>query len=817
LTDYWDIIARYVPSNDLCSAALVCSRWHATFVPHLWGNPASHFGRENDQVYVALTKFKRTLQTTRLLVRSLTHTLHLPPAHAELYNGPHADWLRDTLERLPNLQSLIVRGLPFFDHAALQALKFSKPKQVDHDPPPGVIELPGSNGFSFETVSSTPASFVLRLLDASRCSNVTASGLCQALSRFENLLYLDLSFTYPARDAAVLSSFRRLSGLQVLKLRGVSLTDTGLEALAQAIGLKVRSLDIRDNQITDRGVRTLLDGCFITSAPAASGLRSPSLLPYLGDEMLEIYQDEDFEGYLRNAFTESFVSRLAIEDVPEGGITHLYVAGNAITAEGASGLIRSSRLHVLDLGDVANELTQYPSVSGRGRSNGPHAMPGVEKLIPLLSKEASDALTFLRIDHAIVTKDAPDCHQDELVQGRVELGDTELPPLNSPVELDGTSTQPEAFELPTVHTPRHELPGDPMNFIVSPPINDPQHVGNEEEEPTSPRRGSALAPECVDTLPPYTEQMALLSPISALGESTMASDITLTMPSTPTAGSAQIEQLDGAAPALRPRSYSSVATERRARLSAHRFGRHNLHPAMLPHVSTLVLTDVPCISRTKEEADRLITFIKQCAEERSLAKTQADLDYALPPGRKGHATAIKHSVHKIFALKRLVLEMAPEPDSRKASKASPWQHTITKSMTEDKDSEVLWSAAETDFSFFGDDEESKFPSLEPGRFAHSFTSGEKEVSFSNGFQSPTRPAASKAPPEPSFDTVALLSAFRKERKIAHQRQSTARSGDAETEDYWDGVVQVIRPSNIGRNDEEMDYYGNRFVDGWLYR
>ena len=47
----WDLIAEYIPSSDLCSAASVCQQWHATFAPHLWGNPASHFGDENDKVY----------------------------------------------------------------------------------------------------------------------------------------------------------------------------------------------------------------------------------------------------------------------------------------------------------------------------------------------------------------------------------------------------------------------------------------------------------------------------------------------------------------------------------------------------------------------------------------------------------------------------------------------------------------------------------------------------------------------------------------------------------------------------------------------
>lgn len=49
--DAWAIIARYIPSRDLCAASLVCHRWHDLFIPFLWGDPASHFGTENDAVY----------------------------------------------------------------------------------------------------------------------------------------------------------------------------------------------------------------------------------------------------------------------------------------------------------------------------------------------------------------------------------------------------------------------------------------------------------------------------------------------------------------------------------------------------------------------------------------------------------------------------------------------------------------------------------------------------------------------------------------------------------------------------------------------
>lgn len=59
--DHWTIIAPYIKSNDLCSAAVVCVRWHEIFAPQLWGNPASHFGTENDSVYGDCQRIKKVL------------------------------------------------------------------------------------------------------------------------------------------------------------------------------------------------------------------------------------------------------------------------------------------------------------------------------------------------------------------------------------------------------------------------------------------------------------------------------------------------------------------------------------------------------------------------------------------------------------------------------------------------------------------------------------------------------------------------------------------------------------------------------------
>ena len=47
----WGIIAPYISSADLCALNRVNRELHRVFAPCLWGNPASHFGTENDRVY----------------------------------------------------------------------------------------------------------------------------------------------------------------------------------------------------------------------------------------------------------------------------------------------------------------------------------------------------------------------------------------------------------------------------------------------------------------------------------------------------------------------------------------------------------------------------------------------------------------------------------------------------------------------------------------------------------------------------------------------------------------------------------------------
>lgn len=796
----WDLIAPYISSNDLCSAALVCEAWNDVFSPYLWGNPASHFGTENDRVYVALTKFKRTLPWARLCVRSLTHTLHLPPAHAELYYGPHVDWLREVLVRLPNLQSLIVRGLPFFDHACLNALKYLQAPRSD-SPYPQV------------------ATFGLRLLDASRLSNVTAIGLCQALQRFNSMSYLDLSFTYPARDHAVLKMLRYMDGLQVLKLRGISLRDEDVEALAAAISTRVRSLDLRNNQLTDRSVRTLLDLCFTPAAVGEASIlsgrgdRSPSLLHYLGAEMLAIYRGEHYESYLRQSFTTGFINRLAIEETPESGtgVTHLYISENQLSVEGVSGLLRSKRLHVLDVGAVKPDLNDQLSPSQEEYSDCT-ALPGAEKLTPVSLEAAGQNLTFLRIDHRLVTREPEDFKAIEIIPGRVEIADTSLPRTATPPPLVELPDNP-IYELPADPIVRYELPGDPIHVVVtSPPVKTPNWAEQERYDACKGRRGSSNAPEVDYFL--QDPQDCSLHPVS-LNQDILVQE---------SAGTSTSEKSHKG----RSRSYSSVVAERANRVKAHLTETKGFHPGILPHLVTLVLTDLPPFSPSPITADRLVALIRDCADEAKLADAQAQVDYSAPPGRKGYASTVRDSARGIFALQEIVLEVARAEPIRRKGAASAWRHHTTKSVTQDHDSEALASAAETDFSFFSEhDYDHDMPSLEASRsvpFPAMY--GLEVVSHDHG--PPPAPPSNEHNDEynsqPRLDVIAKVAEFRKAKKAAYQAHISYGETDPQIDGFWTGVVKVIRPAhNLNPADEDsgilVDYYGNRFskANGYLYR
>jgi hypothetical protein len=796
--DHWSIISSFVRSQDLCSAALVSKEWNQLFMPHLWGNPASHFGKESDAVYVALVRFKRTLAWARSTTRELTHTLHLPPAQAELYDGPHAGWLQDILERLPRLQSLIVAQLPFFDHGALIAL-----------------DIPRKNALS-------SMMYNIRLLDVSGCINTTPQGLEIALKHLPALVYLDISGTISARSHQVLSNLWRNPALQILKARGLGLVDNDIKILAHAVGTNLRSLDLRDNRLTDQAVRVILDKCIKPLGPSqqpyspSTGTSTDDLRPRSGARLLEIYRSERQDDYIRASLTTGFINYLGLESTSGSGVTHLFISGNQITVEGVSGLVRSRKLHVLDAGNILTGARQIPATSANGEHSAHVVFPGAEKLTPILDSSVSD-LTYLRISHSIVTKDAPS--KKEIPE--LEDASTLLFPKDS-VELEAMDQA--VHELPANHVV--ELPGDSPAYaeLEGSPVLRKQKAEQEPKQdaatlspaehsrPVANRTASSSAPEVVspvsptinasgglfspispsNTLPSNNAIGNLFSPLSPSG--TSSTETTITSASSfltvPTNGKSRHK-----------RTYSGVLSEHEAEIQTRKLHDHALLPSMLPKLQTLVLTDVPSKSTSKDVAEHLIQFITDCASEAHWAKLSSKVGYALPPSTD-RGSSEKAYARTLFPLRRIVLEIAPEAPTTPGS--GGWRlpqrrqqnMAQTYSSVQDADCETFWTAAKDDFSFFGG-EECGLPDQEGiapvplAALMEKMVVGEPEaevkVRRSSNF------GVDGKAPVPMFDVLDQVSKFRKDKKAKFENAVRMGKGGIYVEGYWDGEIVVIRP------------------------
>ncbi|KAL8833402.1 MAG: hypothetical protein Q9170_004283 [Blastenia crenularia] len=800
--DYWSIIAKYIDSSDdLCSASRVCKRWHQIYTPLLWGDPASHFRKENERVYVALTRFKRSLRSVRSSVRSLTHTLHLPPAQAELYGGPHPEWLRDVLMKLPNLQSLVVSQLPFFDHTSLVTLR--------------------SYGSDAPSDAERRPLFTLRLLIANQCANTTQRSLADALAAFPYLVFLDLSRTLGTRDAAVLSKLRHMDCLQILKLCGIQLRDDDMDILAESIGTRVRSLDVRDNLLTDDSARTLLHSCFQTMTDTNSirsthsrGLSGvadedwPSGILKPDPAVLAEFRDESFdERYLRR-LTQGLVSRLPSEDQAQTGITHLYIANNHLTVEGVSSLIKSARLHVLDAG-VIDTVRQVHRPSSSFSPTSPlfHDctvnLPGAEKLTPVLTQFASKNLTSLRVDHSLVTKVATSSTEEQKHTICEMDSDAGLQELHAP----------PIYELPSTQEERFELAGDSVHLVLSPAVG----IKPEDQEPLSPllaRRGSIYAPQVVQDPRVACEGYTPVLTATGLGPDAQSVDgfqgPVSDIPSTADEDGAHTHQLS---PFV---SQSSIEKRRHEIHSAQSYHLHSFLPSMLPQLRSLTLTNVPCYDDTGLVIDALINFIRCCASECELTKLQASLD------SKGMGDPFRQSKKlreqafaDVFAFRRITLEMgAPDifiprylqPGSSR-SPQMPRFSSRTRSATEDADSEAFWAAQEQDFSFFDDDVECGLPYVEPGSHFPLSTLPEKIMLPPDNTNGSALPTLQQSPSANSGrDVVQELIKFRKDRKAAYE--SALKRGQKTAEGYWPGEVKVVRGKS--GKPATVDYYGNYF-------
>ena len=818
----WQILAPYIPSAELCALNRVSRRLHEVFAPYLWGNPASHFGTENDRVYVALTRFKRALKRVRLSVRELTHTLHLPPAQSEIYDGPRPEWLRDVLEQLPNLQSLVVSRLPFFDHMALLTLRNQGVGRRD-------------------TLQPAGSSLSLRLLIATHCQNTTSQGLAEALGHFPHLAFLDLSNTLAARDKTVLSRLETLPLIQVLKLRSINLKDDDIEILAEAIGVRVRSLDVQGNHLTDHSVRKLLGTCF-QDGDATNGLLNdashtssnlavedwPSGFVRPDPAILDEFRDANYDERFVRRLTSGILSRLPYEDLPPSGITHLYIADNNLTVEGLASLVRSKKLHVLDAGSPnQGSILNRPRAPSSTSTPHPHddnrpvRIPGVEKLTPILGKYGYN-MTSLRLHHALITEAAPHLTEDSIKACELSADEISRQELGSPMpappaELDAAvhemDATPPLYELEPRHpVPRFELPGDSTRVVVVPPMGAKPSLTKEESEPEA-RRDGVFAPEVVvkgsseDEKPPVLTATGFLNGMAqAMNGVTNPQPLEGMRTKAGTTGAGQ----DGPAMQL------ALIERQRQELRTNRLEKpHGLIPGMMPKLRTLTLTEVPAHVRSGRIHEQLLQFIKDCASENELATLQAHLEPSSvrKPGER-QSKHHRRGAREIFALKHIILEMAPNQSSLSPQSARTSRFSRnTKSSTEDADSEALWSAAENDFTFFDDDEECGLPFAETSSHIPHSVLSEKMVLPSNDARVDKLPTLQRPlQKDPMIDVVQELARFRRERKTAYGK--AIERNIPYVEGYWPGEVKIVRGHHIGGN---TDYYGNIFERTGVYR
>ncbi|KAL8793999.1 MAG: hypothetical protein Q9195_003405 [Heterodermia aff. obscurata] len=653
---------------------------------------------------------------------------------------------------------------------------------------------------------------------------MTSSSLAKALKHFSSLAYVDLSNNVSARDLSVLSQLQYMPYLQVLRLRNCQLRDSDMEVLAASIGLCIRSLDVRENRLTDASVRTLLQHCFdvtegsnrsLGSRPRASSgaviedwADWPSGIARPDAKILDEFRDESLNKRFVRRLTAGIVTRLPSQDLHHAGITHLYVADNHLSVEGVASLIRSKQLYVLDVGyfDTSKMLNQPPilSPSSPPTSRGHRIfLPGAEKLAPVL-EEYGQNLTYLRLHHSVVTKTAPT--KDE----NASLKATELEGNSHRQELDSAI---RTFELATDDpAPRYELPGDAMHIVLSPAVGDKPTLDETDQVPVV-RRGSTLAPEVAEAVTDEDEPPVL----TATGLETMAQAVNGIC----TYG---LREYTTSKPAIQGKEEAvnvmvNVQKERDDLRSQQDEKPHGLLPGVLPQLRTIVLTGVPCNDQSGV-VDFLVGFIRACASEAAIAELEAGLETAaLKVSRVLHPEMRKRDARDIFGLQRIILEMGPRgssssslrPNSPRTPIAS--QHSFrTKSSTEDADSEALWTAQENDFSFFDDDEECGLPSKERLHFPLSTLSEKVVLPADDNAPSPLPTLQNPPTTDAETDVIQQLTRFRKDRKAAHE--SALSLGTRQVDGYWPGEVKIVRWN--ARANNRTDYYGNIYDQG-IYR
>ena len=243
-----------------------------------------------------------------------------------------------------------------------------------------------------------------------------------------NVIYLDLSNTRRIEGWTRFLSSRVFDNLRILKLRGLRLTDQAIPGDTLRTWLRLWSLDLRDNSLTDMAIDILLADAFaplIRRGPIESLYEDPPVYQARADPNHSYFLN-DSPVPLRPDTTDTFIKYVKAHADLKGdssyvlpdrdpmkkstGLTHLYLSDNKFTSKGIRKVLEfSNRLQVLDVGTVPANPS-FPYII-------PDTVPFCQPdTAPFLHWQAGSRIEKLRIHHSIVTQ------IPTIVQGRLELG-----------------------------------------------------------------------------------------------------------------------------------------------------------------------------------------------------------------------------------------------------------------------------------------------------------------------------------------------------------------------------------------------------------
>lgn len=279
---------------------------------------------------------------------------------------------------------------------------------------------------------SSESTFRPVLLSATGCSQLFIPMFISAQDSSTNLLYLDISWTKQKPEDLLILAIP--PQLKILKVRGLSLRTKDIAHLLYKLKLRLFSLDMSYNYLTDDVIPLLLANNFLPSLqqrpetlPKTDGDQPTHTSRYLEDapayreraDPSEEQENAIAEGriHLRADNVDGVFTHLLENEhmkfirgphwlppagdtlMQQTGLTHLYLSNNRLTSHALEVLLSgTNRLQLLDFGSAEQPhhqvVSKYKSVLAYNQAD----------TLKLLKPSISQRLESLRVHHSVVTQ-----------------------------------------------------------------------------------------------------------------------------------------------------------------------------------------------------------------------------------------------------------------------------------------------------------------------------------------------------------------------------------------------------------------------------